>query len=511
MGWGIGRIPLDDDEEEVGEEGVPRHVVDSEASDGMVGTNHRPQRLWVIMVPHVVVGELCVVRIFRNQKQYSEADLIQVLEPSIDRVIPQCSLAGICGGCQYQHMSITAQRRWKTKHVEEVLIQQKIRGYYDLEEKTTMDLSSSSSSSSRLNVLPTLGTDEVYYYRSKITPHYDSPKLASAGDSLVPSEDDSSDIPIITTQDSLVLDAIGFQQSSNRNLVDVPHCPIATKPINDKYQQVRNELHTKARDGTLFTKKNNKKRRGSRAGSNNSGMLGATLLFRQADDDIETGEAKVITDHNEYMKTTVKGITFEYLAGNFFQNNNFVLPLMVDSVIEAATLPTAADGKRPTHLIDCYCGSGLFALSAASHFDLCVGIEVNEKAIGEATANADRNGIDNCQFVAASAEAIFQSPPAITIRGFEDQRVQDFPRETTVVVLDPPRKGCSEDFLSQLYEYSPQRIVYMSCGPSTQARDAKGIVEIGGYDIISTQPFDLFPQTKHIECLMIFEKKQNHQ
>jgi 23S rRNA (uracil1939-C5)-methyltransferase/tRNA (uracil-5-)-methyltransferase len=136
---------------------------------------------------------------------------------------------------------------------------------------------------------------------------------------------------------------------------------------------------------------------------------------------------------------------------------------------------------------------------------VCVGIELNQRAIEEATANAQLNGIENTQFVAASAEAIFTSPPKLQVGEYE--QVSDFPRDETVVVLDPPRKGCSEEFLKQLYDYSPQRIVYMSCGPATQARDAKGIVEIGGYEITSIQPFDLFPQTKHVECLMIFEKK----
>ena len=517
MGWGVGRVPLDDEIQ------LPpaQQQADSDESivmtDDCIGStdpeNEKgPKRLWVIMVPHVVVGELCVVRIFRNQKQYSEADLVQVVEPSPDRVIPQCSLAGLCGGCQYQHMSIQAQRAWKTKHVEEVLMQQRIEGYY------TPTPSSSGQEiegppgpvAASFNVLPTLGTDQVYNYRSKITPHYDAPRLAvtrTAGGDV----EGGVDVDDGATYATYFFDAIGFQQSSNRNLVDVPECPIATVAINEKYRQVRKELHTKAKDGSLApSKKSKKKRRGSsRSGS--GGMLGATLLFRQADDDAETGESIVITDHNQYMKTTVKGITFQYLAGNFFQNNNYVLPLMVDAVIEAATQPTMATGDRPTHLIDCYCGSGLFALSAASHFELCVGIEVNEKAIGEASANAEMNNISNCQFMAASAEAIFTSPPTITLKGFEDQRVQDFPRDKTVVVLDPPRKGCSEEFLEQLYEYGPQRIVYMSCGPSTQARDAKGIVEVGGYEIISTQPFDLFPQTKHIECLMIFEKKANYQ
>ena len=75
-------------------------------------------------------------------------------------------------------------------------------------------------------------------------------------------------------------------------------------------------------------------------------------------------------------------------------------------------------------------------------------------------------------------------------------------------MVDPPRKGCSEEFLKQLYEYSPERVVYMSCGPATQARDAKGIIEIGGYEIVSIQPFDLFPQTKHVESLIVFERKE---
>jgi tRNA (uracil-5-)-methyltransferase len=446
LGWGIGRLKLEPDE-----------TNEEETED---------DRMWVIMVPHVIVGELVKVRIFRNKKQFSEADLIEVLEPSPDRVEPKCILAGTCGGCQYQHMTIEAQRDWKTKHVEEVLLQQQIQGY---------------DSQESFEVLPTFGTPEVFGYRSKITPHYQAPKEVGF--------------------EEYELQEVGFQRSSNRNLVDVPECPIATPEINEKYKEVRISLHEQAKEGLLNQKKKNGRKRGSKGGA-----TGATLLFRHADDDEETGEAVVVTDHREYMTTTVKGLTFRYLAGNFFQVNNYVLPFMVDAVVEAATRPTMA-GKAPSYLLDCYCGSGLFALSAASDFELCVGIEVNNKAIEEATANAKTNGIENCQFVAASAEAIFTSPQKVEIQGHEDQQVQEFPRDQTVVVVDPPRKGCSEEFLEQLYEYSPERIVYMSCGPATQARDAKGIVEIGGYEIVSIQPFDLFPQTKHVESLIVFEKK----
>lgn len=485
QGWGVGRVDLlvpnvSTTPSEAAETTalVPTTDSNDKGDDTDNTEEDEDRRLWIVMVPHVLVGETVRVRIFRNMKNYSEADLIQVLEPSPERVEPKCELAGICGGCQYQHMSIRAQRDWKQKHVQEVLLQQQIEGY-DTTEKVQVSF--------------TAGTDQVYGYRSKLTPHYQAPVEQTVEDE------------VDGTTTLYHLEAVGFQQSSNRRLVDVPQCPIATEPINEKYRQTRKELYEQSEKGLLNAKADvKKKKRGGRRRS--GGAVGATLLFRQADDDVDSGEPVVVTDNNQYMTTTVKDIQFRYQAGNFFQNNNYVLPLMVDAVVEAALQPVADTGKVPSYLIDCYCGSGLFALSAAKQFDLCVGIEVNEKAAGEATENAKLNGIDNCQFMAASAEAIFTSPPTFTIPGFEGQKVQDLDRQHTVVVLDPPRKGCSAEFLEQLYEYSPQRIVYMSCGPATQARDAKGIVEKGGYDMVSIQPFDLFPQTKHIESLVVFEK-----
>lgn len=191
-----------------------------------------------------------------------------------------------------------------------------------------------------------------------------------------------------------------------------------------------------------------------------------------------------------------------------FQNNPFMLPTMVDLVVDAATKKSAR-GEEMTHLIDCYCGSGLFAIGSSSSFDICVGIEVNEKAVEEARNNAALNGIQNCDFVSASAEAIFKSKDPVSAgnnKEGKDLIVGDFPRSSTVVVVDPPRKGCSEEFLEQLNEFKPARVVYMSCDPATQARDAKLLVDYG-YEIISIQPFDLFPQTRHIECLAVFERK----
>ena len=479
LGWGRGHLADKDDQNTqqpklVGSDA--ELVAEAEAAASAVDLE-KILAGWEVRVPLVLPGELVRVRIFKNFANeetpevagYSEADLVAILRPSPERIKPRCPLAGSCGGCQFQHMAIERQREWKTEYVRKGLEAQNIKDYTPSEDTI------------RDKLFPTKGTDEIFEYRNKITPHYQAP--VKMGD------------------DEYELKAIGFQQVTCKDIIDVEECPIATPAINAKYKETHQDLYKLAKTGVL----NNKKRR-KRGRRSKSVDLGATLLFREADPDPDTGKPVVVTEFKEYMTTTVKGIKFRYMAGNFFQNNNYVVPLMVDAVIGAALKPNH-EGNIPSYLLDCYCGSGLFALTASQKFKLCVGIEVNDAAVEEATLNATTNNITNCQFVAASAEALFTSPPALTIAGFEDQKIQDFDRDMTVVVLDPPRKGCSGTFLEQLYDYSPQRIVYMSCGPKTQARDAKGIVEVGGYDIVSIQPFDLFPQTKHVECLMVFEKR----
>lgn len=482
LGVGICRVPLpdlaDDEEEKArrrpasksdgagSDESAASIVVVDADDDGEGAANGTKEKKsgWVIMVPNVIPGELVRVRVYRNYKSYSDADLLDVVEPSPNRIEPKCNLSAVCGGCQYQHVDVETQRQWKTRQVQDLLerIGKFERGSFP-------------------NVLPTAGTEEVYGYRSKITPHYDAPSKNKKVDGCT------------------TMGPIGFKEKTSRRLVDVPRCEIATEAINERLSSLREEKIAAAGDGTLKKPKK-----------------GATLLLREANEG-------VVTDNNRYVTADVNDLTFRFRAGNFFQNNPYVLPLMVDGVVSAAARPPAwaeneDEEAKMTHVVDCYCGSGLFCLSASKDFEVCVGIEVNELAVSEARENARSNGIRNCAFVAASAEAIFDGddpvaavPPAgkrgaSSSGGAATMRVRDFPRGNTAVVLDPPRKGCSEEFLTQLCAFRPQRVVYMSCDPATQARDAKALVE-DGYDIISTQPFDLFPQTRHIECLVVFERR----
>ncbi len=366
---------------------------------------------WVIMVPFALPGERIRARVYRNHANYSDADLVEVLHPSMYRVDPVCKLFGKCGGCQYQNLQYDEQLKFKTRHVQE-LADRQLKGRYE--------------------VAPAIGSPRSYGYRSKLTPHFQRPRQ---GRDL----------------------AIGFLQTGRRNhLVDVEQCPIATEKINAVLPEVREKVFA------------------------NSAKYkhGATLLLR----DVEEG---VVNDHRAMVTEVVEDLTFRFKASEFFQNNPFILPLLAEHVLKQA------QGKGARYLIDAYCGSGLFALYAGRHFECAVGIEISQKSVEYARNNTELNGLKNCEFQVGDAAHIFD-------------RVEFSPGET-VLVLDPPRKGCSPRFLEQLFAFGPARVVYVSCDPATQMRDLREFLQ-SGYSISLLQPFDLFPQTRHIENIATLDR-----
>ena len=368
---------------------------------------------WVVFVPFTLPGEKVRARVFRNDKNHSRADLLEILDPSPDRARPGCPLFGECGGCQYQHMAYEAQLAWKTRQVAELL--QHMAGIDH-------------------PVEPCHPSPRQWGYRSKITPHFAKPRNG-------------------------VIDAIGFLPNARRSgQIDVPQCPIAMDQINAALPAVREDARRRAK---TFKR-------------------GATLLLRAVEGRVETNPNAVATER-------VGDLTFDFLAGDFFQNNPFILPDFTGYAAEEAK-------KGETkYLVDAYCGSGLFALTLAPHFEKVAGVEVSETSADWARRNAQQNGLTNTSFLAASAEAIFEGI--------------DFPAAETAILIDPPRKGCSQEFLDQLIAFGPARVVYVSCNPATQVRDL-AILKEGGFELEKVQPFDLFPHTRHLECVMTFVKSR---
>jgi len=399
---------------------------DDDAFEGMTTTSSE----WVVLVPKVLPGEQVIVKVYRNYKNYSEAELVSVVQPSAERVRPKCKYFETCGGCQYQMAPIALQREWKQKQVATAL---------------------SRIGKIHVDVNACIGTDDHYAYRTKLTPHFNAPwTLADL--------------------------KIGFQKKGTHIIMDIDECIIASDAINAKYAQVRAMIHTE------IEAKGVPKR-------------GATLLFREGNNGfIETVPTNNITQ-------TVSGLVFKYRAGEFFQNNAFALPLLIDHVGDLLK------GHGCEYLIDAYCGSGLFSLSAHKQFKMIYGVEISALSVEAAVANARSNKITNVQFITGSSEKIFDGQSVLSASAEDDGGPQPtlsgVDPNKTAVLIDPPRRGCDASFLHQLITFSPKKIVYVSCDPATQARDGKYLVE-NGYTVTSVTPVDLFPQTRHIENVMCF-------
>jgi len=386
----------------------------SNLGDGIAKTPIKNQEgedtLWVIFVPFALPDEKVKIRIWKNDKNCSYADLLHVITPSPNRIAPECQYFGECGGCQYQHLSYERQLEWKQAQVTELL--EHLAGIIH-------------------PVNPPLPSPQQWNYRSKITPHFQKPKNGKIRD-------------------------IGFLKKGTRQaLVDIDHCKIAMEPINTVLPEIRTATHQRA----------------------SSYKKGATLLLR-------ANTEQIYDNPREIMSEKVGDLTFHFLAGDFFQNNPYILPDFVEY-----TSKQALTGSK--YLIDAYCGSGLFGLSLAKHFHEVSMVEVSETGADWARYNAKANDIDNAKILTASAEQIFSD---IT-----------YPSDETTVLIDPPRKGCNNEFLEQLFAFGPTRVVYISCNPATQARDLKYFSE-ADYKVTDVQPVDLFPQTRHLECIVTLIK-----
>ncbi|MDR1458110.1 MAG: class I SAM-dependent RNA methyltransferase [Puniceicoccales bacterium] len=362
---------------------------------------------WVVMVPGVIIGEEVRVRIFRNHKNYSEADLVSIIKPSAQRVLPKCPLFGQCGGCQYQHMNYETQLSLKTKQTKELF-----------KKLAKVEISVN-------DIIP---SPKEYNYRSKITPHFERPRNNQCN--------------------------LGFLKLGSRyHIIDVDACPIATEGINAAIGPMKQEI--------LARKHKN----------------GGTLLLREA-------AGYVTSNNNEIVMEQVAGHRFYFKAGEFFQNNSYILSRFVEFVLEKATKD---DVKN---LLDVYCGVGLFSVCGSHKFDRVIGIEIAENAVNLARRNSKENCTKNLDFIVGDAGKIFENV--------------DFSAENSSVILDPPRSGCSREFIKQLVAFRPKNLVYVSCAPDSQARDVYLLLQ-EGYRVVEIQPFDLFPQTRHIETVVLLQ------
>ena len=249
---------------------------------------------------------------------------------------------------------------------------------------------------------------------------------------------------------------LGFLDISGGRLVNIGRCEIMEETINAKIKKLREGLILQNKKDARLT-------------------LWSDLFTQQ-------------TAEKEQIKRIVKGQELLVPVDGFFQANLFLTDALVEEVCRLAV------ASPINTLIDAYCGCGLFALFLAPYAGKIIGIELNEKSIKFARANAENQNVQNAKFILGDVERVLSgglSAPGSII---------------DLIILDPPRIGCSAQVLKSIGGIKPRRIIYVSCNPATQARDVKILAQYG-YALMSLLPLDMFPQTHHIEVIALLESR----
>lgn len=472
----------------------------SAAGDGL-GLSSTADHVYV--VPFSLPGDIVKAKVvnYFAKDQYTLADFVKVVVPAAKRddSLIRCPYFSRCSGCQFQMLRYEDQLSHKR-----TIIESAYRNFSTL----TPD------------VVPlvgeTIGSPLQYGYRTKLTPHFDGPagslsRKAGRNDAKRKQFDQ---VP-----------PIGFNLRGTRRVIDIEDCPLGTEAVRSglgrERRRVTEEIATFRKGATLLLRESTSRKpnRQTLYSSTESSFENSIENVKASAEDyiiekdlpsranMETDiaanssslyvdEKTCITDSNATSTEFIDNFEFTNPAGAFFQNNNSILPKFTAYIRNHILLsgPESSTGST-RYLIDAYCGSGLFTVTLSSLFSSSLGIDISSSSIASAKENAIRNKVSNASFMTADASALFKEVK--------------FSPEETVVVIDPPRKGCDDVFLHQLLHFGPRRVVYVSCNVHTQARDVGVLVEGLGkwrYEIESLRGFDFFPQTGHVEGVAILNR-----
>ncbi len=460
-----------------------------------------PDSKHVYVVPFTAPGDTVTTKVIKHfpDEHYTLGDFVKVIKPSPQRndSLIKCPYFASCSGCQFQMLSYEDQLAHK-----KTIIEKAYRNFSGLAPKLLPPIG------------PTIGSPLQYGYRTKLTPHFDGPP----GSRSRKDKRNGAEKKVFEE-----VPPIGFMKKGTRKTIDIEDCPIGTDAVRmgmkRERRRVAGEIGKYKRGATLLLRESTK-RIPKQDGEDTSS---AASIEENPTQTIINGEETIITDHPTYTshKTCIadsNATSTEYIdsyiftnpAGSFFQNNNSILPVFTE-YIRTHILPsppsnpsspsttiatTTTDANPPIkYLIDAYSGSGLFSLTLSPLFTSTTGLDISSTSITSALHNTSLNTLSQkCSFLAAAdATSLFSQ---IT-----------YPPNETIVIIDPPRKGCDEVFLKQLVEYGPRGVVYVSCNVHTQARDVGYLVREGGFGVESLRGFDFFPQTGHVEGVAILRRR----
>ncbi len=362
-----------------------------------------------VFVSLAAKGDFAKVRVREQKGKTIFAEIIEIIEPSAERVAPVCRYFGSCGGCDFQQMSYAAQLKAKSEIISDSL--SRIGKFSDFGE---VDVAASPNP---------LG------YRTRTEWHLDT-----------------------------IRSRIGYFRRFSHDVVDIEECPVMAGPLAEKLKEIRSsiEWHQFASD-----------RPSIEAACGSSGIsVFSDEIFEPTDE----------------ISVEVDGFKLSFDAGTFFQAN----PLLIEDLVSCA-IGTASGATA----IDLYSGVGLFSLPLTRRFQNVLAVEGNPRSVAFAEINRVSAQADNLK--------IDESDVASWLEDNREVEGVDF------LLLDPPRTGCQKSSLELITRIAPRHISYVSCDPSTLARDLRVLCD-KGYRLVTVMGFDLFPQTHHVETVARLER-----
>jgi len=388
--------------------------------DPLTGTGGR-----AVFVPFGLPGERVRIRLVQEKKNFARGELLEVLEPSVERISANCRHFGECGGCHYQNLPYEAQLEAKTE-----ILRDQLQRIGKIENPP---------------VQPMVGCPIPWNYRNHVQFH-----LTEAGE-------------------------LGYVDTTGSTIIPITECHLPEPSINALWPQLEFQPDAPLERVSFRT-----------------GVDGDLMLILESDElevpelELEAGisvvhlteEDALVMAGQDYIIQRVLGREFRVSAGSFFQVNTVMAEKMVTHLLEKLPLPTKT-------ILDVYCGVGLFSAFIAPKCERLIGIEVSPSSCEDFSVNLDE--FDHVELYEGAAEDV----------------VPYLEAEQPLVLVDPPRAGVYKQALDGIRQLAPQFIAYVSCDPSTLARDAARLIA-GGYRLIDVTPFDLFPQTYHIESISLF-------
>jgi len=423
---------------------------------------------FTVFVDGVIKGEKAEIKIIKVNKNYAVGKLLNIIVPSENRVEPFCSAYKRCGGCSLQHMNYAAQLEFKTE-----LVKDNLKRIGKLENVTVHDA---------------IGMNNPLKYRNK------------------------AQYPVGMIKDEL---AIGFYAKRSHDIIRNDECGIQDEN-SDRVKSVVQEFIL--RYGISAYDEVNRTglvrhvvtRTGFKTGEVMAvivingedlphqrelvdmlvekvpGIKSVFLNVNTQNTNVILGSRNIKIFGQDTITDYIGKYKFNISPLSFYQVNPFQTEVLYNKALEYAGLT----GEET--VFDLYCGIGTISLFLSEKAKKVYGVEVVEDAIMDARKNAELNGVENVEFIAGESEKVV---PELYRQGVR----------ADVVVVDPPRKGCDKTLLETLVGMQPERIVYVSCNPSTLARDLNYLDECG-YRTVEVQPVDMFPFTPHVECVVLITK-----